>query len=81
MFVVDGFEPDHIGLLQMMCKMKGKFQVDRISPPMYAQLGQDKIKEISTNFYNRVYAEDVEDVNSPHHSYFGKFFVRTSKGK
>ena len=57
------------------------FKIDKTSPLFYEQVGLDKIKELSTTFYTYVYSEDVENTNSEHHSYFGKYFVNAKKGK
>lgn len=47
---------------------------------IYEQLGEDKIRQISENFYTRVYAEDVENKRSPFYATFGRFFEDKPKG-
>ena len=56
------------------------YKVDQLSPSMYEQLGDDKFRQISTNFYGRVYSEDVENKNSEFYDTFGRFFEGRPKG-
>ena len=51
-----------------------------MDPSLFDQLTLDKIKELSTTFYNRVYSIDVDDTSSEFHDNFGKFFVGRRKG-
>ena len=56
------------------------FKIDVMEPSMYDVLGDEKIIELSTAFYNRLYTEDVENKDSEHYSYFGRFFENRDKG-